>query len=201
LALATVNFAIQDLLRVDFCVLVPFRPTTFAGDRDWFSVLRSGLLFDDIHGLGTAFEVRDVLGGFGAKLCFGFLDGFRFFEAQNEVCSFVCVLRGAEDLVLVILKRLDPRSNVGGVLFGVVRNAPLRGKEDTRQLGAQLFLGVVRIAESVALIEGWAVQASGVAAPVGKLMQSRSVVVRRAPESVLLWKMDRILRAAVESTI
>lgn len=61
--------------------------------------------------------------------------------------------------------------------------------------------GVVRIAESVALIEGWAVQASGVAVPVGKFMQSRSVVVRCALECVLPGKMDRILRAAVESTI
>ena len=69
------------------------------------------------------------------------------------------------------------------------------------QFCAQLFLGVVGIAEPVALIEGRAVQAGRVAAPVGKFMQSGSVVVRCAPEGFLLGKMDRILRAAVESTI
>jgi hypothetical protein len=68
--------------------------------------------------------------------------------------GFVGVLRGAENLILIILKCLDPRPNVGGVLFGVVRNPALRGEEDTRQLCAQLFLGVVGIAEPVALIDG-----------------------------------------------
>jgi hypothetical protein len=82
-------------------------------------VLSSGFLFDDIYRLGTAFEVRDVLRGFRAKLCFGFLDGLGLFEAENEVCRFVGVLRGAENLILIILKCLDPRPNVGGVLFGV----------------------------------------------------------------------------------
>ena len=74
-SLPTVNFAIQDLLCVDLCVLVPFRATAFAGDRDGFSMLSSGFLFDDIYRLGTAFEVRDVLRGFRAKLCFRFLNG------------------------------------------------------------------------------------------------------------------------------
>ena len=108
---------------------------------------------------------------------------------------------GAENLVLIILKCFDPRPNVGGVLFGVVRNPALCGKEDTRQFCAQLFLGVVGIAKPVALIQGRPVQAVRVAAPVGKFMQSRSVVVRCAPEGVLPGKMDRILRAAVEGTI
>ena len=67
-------------------------------------MLGRGFLFGDIYRLGAAFEVRDVLRGFRAKLCFGFLNGLGFFEAQDEVRRFVGVLRGAENLILVILK-------------------------------------------------------------------------------------------------
>lgn len=105
------------------------------------------------------------------------------------------VLGGAEDLILVVLEGLDPRGDVGGVLFGVVRNAALCGKEDARQFGAQLFFGIVGIAKPVAFIEGLAVQTSRVTAPVGKLVKSGSVIICGAFESLLPRKVDGIFGA------
>ena len=103
--------------------------------------------------------------------------------------------------MLVVLQGADPRAHVRGMLLRVVWNSALCGQEHRREFCPKLFLGVVRIAESVAFIERWAVQAGRVAGPVGKFMKSRSVVVWCAPEGFFRRQMDRVLGAAVESTV
>jgi hypothetical protein len=49
---------------------------------------------------------------------------------------------------------VNPRSDVCGVLFGIVGNAAFCCKKNAGQFGAELFLRVVLIAEAVALVEG-----------------------------------------------
>jgi hypothetical protein len=41
--------------------------------------------------------------------------------------------------MLVVLERLDPGGDIGGVAIRLVRDAALSGEEDAGQLGAQLL--------------------------------------------------------------
>jgi len=97
-------------------------------------------------------------------------------QIQQVVRGAVGILGGAEDFVLVLAERFDPGLDVRSVLLRVVRDAALCGEEDAGQFGAEFLLGVVGIAETVAFVEGLAVQAVGMAAPVGQFVQRGSVV-------------------------
>src|SRR6266436_8728388 len=94
-------------------------------------------------------------------------------------------MRSAEDFVLILLQNVNPRAHIRGVLLGVVRNSPLRGQKNAGQLSSQFLLRVADIAEPVRLVESRAIQARGVAGPVGKLMQRSAVIACGVLESVL----------------
>ena len=102
------------------------------------------------------------------------------------------VMCGAEDFILVLLQNVDPRAHIRGVLLGVMRDSPLCGQKNARQLRAQLLLGVGDIAESVRLVESRAIQARGVPGPVGKLVQRSAVVACCVVESMARGQMDAV---------
>src|SRR5829696_6198103 len=109
--------------------------------------------------------------------------------------------RGPEDFVFVVPKGFDPGANVGGVLLGAVRDTPLSGKEDARQLGAELFLRVIGIAEAVAFVERWAVQTVWMAGPMREFVQRGPVVVGSTVEGLLARQVNRICRTAVVRSV
>ncbi len=53
-------------------------------------------------------------------------------------------MRCAEDFILVLLQNVDPRADVSRVLFGIVRNSPLRGEKHAGQFSSQFLLRVAR---------------------------------------------------------
>jgi len=62
---------------------------------------------------------------------------------------------------------LEPGAEVGSVGIRVVGDPALGHQEDAGELGTQLFLGIVEIAEAVAVIQGLAVEPLASARPVG----------------------------------
>src|SRR5262245_4251091 len=75
----------------------------------------------------------------------------RFFPLQREqkVRRRRSIVGRAEDLVLVLLQCFDPRADICGVLCRVMRYSSLSGEKDTGELGAEFFLRIVNISESV----------------------------------------------------
>ena len=57
-------------------------------------------------------------------------------------------MSSSKDLVLILLQRLNPTSDVRGMGFGVMRNSLLRRNENARKLRSELFLCIVLIAET-----------------------------------------------------
>ena len=81
-------------------------------------------------------------------------------------------MRGAEDFILVLLQNVDPRAHIRGVLLGVVRDTAVSGEKDAGKFRPEFFLGIARIAESVAFVERLPIQPTGMARPMRQLMQS-----------------------------
>src|ERR1700688_3135449 len=101
---------------------------------------------------------------------------------------------GVEDLVLVLLQRLNPVLHIGGLLLGIVRNAAFGRQKDTGQLGTQLFPSIIGIPETVGLGKRGPVQTREMSTPVCQLMQSRAVIAGGILESSLARQMDAVLR-------
>ena len=57
-------------------------------------------------------------------------------QVKNKIRGSGCVVRCAEDFILVLSKRIKPRSNVGGMACGIVWNTGFSGDENTRQFSA-----------------------------------------------------------------
>src|SRR5438876_8260765 len=71
---------------------------------------------------------------------------------------------------------LEPGAEVGGVGVRVVRDAALGHQEDARELGTQLFLGIVEISKAVALIQGLPVETLAGARPVTTFVEGGPVI-------------------------
>ena len=54
---------------------------------------------------------------------------FPTLQRQQVIGSFSRIMGSAENLVLVVLERLDPRGDIGGVAFRLVGNTPLCRQE------------------------------------------------------------------------
>ena len=105
------------------------------------------------------------------------LDFLRALKPEKVVRRCVGILCRPEDFVLVVLEGADPGAYVCSVLLRVMWDAPLGRKEHRGQLSAEFLFGVVRVTESVALVQCLTVQASGMSGPVRQLVESGSVVV------------------------
>ncbi len=81
--------------------------------------------------------------------------GHLAFQAKNEIRGRRCIVRGAEDLILVFFQGLDPGTHVGGVIRRIVRNSDLGSDEHARKFSAKFLFGVVQVAESIRLIQRW----------------------------------------------
>src|SRR5947209_1290973 len=110
-------------------------------------------------------------------------------------------MRRPEDLVLVLLQRLDPRVHIGGMLLGVVRNAALRRQKYACQLRAQFLFGVVGVAEAIRLIQCGPVQAGWMSGPVSQLMKCGPVISGRIGKRLLRWKVNAVCAATVERLV
>src|SRR4051794_12721050 len=111
------------------------------------------------------------------------------------------VFGGSEDFVLVVLQGADPRAYVRRMLLRVVWDSALRCQEHRREFGPKFLFGVVRIAESIAFVERWAIQSGRVPGPVAQLMKSRPVVIRCATERFFRRQVNCVLGAAVERAV
>src|SRR5712691_8844366 len=108
------------------------------------------------------------------------------------------VLRCAEDLVFIVLERLDPRSNIGSVIGRIVWDSPFRSKKNAGQFRTQFLFRVVLIAKVLTGVESFPIQSARVSGPMTKFMKRCSVIVSGLAESRLRWKVDRIDVAVVE---
>src|SRR4051812_6665203 len=101
-------------------------------------------------------------------------------------------MSGAEDLILVLLQNLNPRSNVGGVVLGVVWYTLFCCDENAGELGTKFLLRVVGVAKSVVVVQGVAIQTAWVTGPVPQLVKGGSVVAGRVFERFLRRKMNGV---------
>ena len=63
-------------------------------------------------------------------------------EGQNVIVNLLGLGRGSEDFEGVIFKSLDPGTDIGRVLAGIVTDSQLVAQDHRGDFGAQLFLGV-----------------------------------------------------------
>ncbi len=119
-------------------------------------------------------------------------------EGQHVIVNLLGVGRCAEDFQRIVLQCLDPGTDIGGVLFGIVPDAQLVAHDHRGNLGAQLFLGVTLRPEGMGKV---AVEARRVASPVPQLMQRGRIVAVGALELALFWKGDAVGRWPIESPI
>src|SRR5439155_15530535 len=96
---------------------------------------------------------------------------------------------------------LQPGAEVGGVTVRIVGDATLGHQEDARELGPQLFLGIVEISKSVALIQGLAVEPLGGARPVTTFVKGGPVIVPRRLEGRPWRKVNGVGHGIVEGAI
>ena len=78
-------------------------------------------------------------------------------QTEHEIRGGRGIVRGTEDLVLVFFQGLDPGTDVRGMIRGIVGNSDFGSNEDARQFGAKFLFGVVQIAESIRLVQRWAI--------------------------------------------
>ena len=80
-------------------------------------------------------------------------------EREYEVRSGRGVVGCPKDFILVRLQRRNPRTHIGGMVLRIVRHAQFSGKEYARQFGSRFLLRIVRVAETICLVQGGAVKA------------------------------------------
>src|SRR5438034_4306200 len=102
---------------------------------------------------------------------------------------------------MLVLQDLEPGAEVGGVGVRIVWDPALGQQEDARELGPQLFLGIVEIAKAVALSQGLPVEPLRGARPVRELMKGGPVIVPRCFEGRLWWKMNCVGQTVVEGAL
>ena len=108
---------------------------------------------------------------------------------------------GTEDLVLVFLQGLDPRTDVRGMMRGIMGHSDFRSNEDARQLGAKLFFRVIQIAESIGFVQGRAIEPRGVTGPVCEFVKRGAVVTRRVFEGFLRRQVDAVCGRTIEGAV
>ena len=96
------------------------------------------------------------------------------------------------------MQRLDPGTDISGVLLGVVANAQLVTHDHRRNLGPQFFLGVPLRSERMGKVT---VEARRVASPMSQLVQGRRVVAVGALELAFFRQGDAVGRRPIESPI
>ena len=122
-------------------------------------------------------------------------------KAKEKVCRLGGVVSSSKDLVLILLERLNPASDVRGMGFGVVRNSLLRRNENARKLRSELFLCVVLIAEPIAVGERGPVKAIRVSRPVRQFVERRPVIRTRVFEGVFGRQVDAVVLSVVERAV
>ena len=122
-------------------------------------------------------------------------------EAEQEICSLRCIVGSPKDLVLILLERLNPTSDVRGVGFGVVRNSLLRCNEYARKLRSEFFLCVVLIAEPVAVRQCGSVQPFRVSRPVREFVERGPVISTGVFEGIFGREVDAVALSVVERPV
>src|SRR5437660_509158 len=108
-------------------------------------------------------------------------------------------MSGPEDFVFVVVKSLNPRSDVRRVIGGFMRNSAFGCDEDAGELGTKLLACVVEIAEAVRIVKCGPIEPGWMSGPMRKLMQSCSVVSGRVLECLFWRQMDAVRAPVIES--
>src|SRR6202035_4703626 len=126
------------------------------------------------------------------------LRGCGLLQAVQEIRRALRVRCRAEYRPLVVLQHLDPRRDIGGVVFANLRREFEVGtKESGTELGDKLLDGVAFIAEPLAAEV--AVKARRVARPVRSLMRERGVIALGVAEALERRHLHVVVRDAVVS--
>lgn len=97
-----------------------------------------------------------------------FLDlAFLKLELEDKFANLFGIARGPMDFVMVLLQGLNPASNVGGMLAGIVREAEACRDEITGQVGSEFLFGIF---SSAKFGYQFTVQPVRVACPVAEFM-------------------------------
>ncbi len=94
-------------------------------------------------------------------------------EGQNVIVNLLGLGRSSEDFEGVIFKGLDPGTDIGRVLTGIVADSQLVAQDHRGDFGAQLFLGVPLASERMGQV---AVKARLMARPMAQLMKGGRIV-------------------------
>jgi hypothetical protein len=97
----------------------------------------------------------------------------------------------------VFFQRLDPRLHIGGVLFGVMRNARILAEHPGGDFRAQLLAGVWLRTER----SKFPVHAGAMARPVTKLVNDRAVILFRVFKIFTRGQMDGIVFRTIKSSV
>ena len=106
-----------------------------------------------------------------------------------------------EDLVLVLLQSLDPRTHVRGVMRWIVGHSDFGSNKDARQLGTKFFFRVIQIAESIGFVQGRALEPRGVTGPVCEFVKRCAVVTRRVFEGFFRRQVNAVCGRTIERAV